>query len=166
MSLPTAHLCRILPSKLHTPPLPLLQAGFVRKQGSNPWDITAWAGTWLASGELDVEQKSWCSHAPGMRNLQRFLQPFICESWMDGHHWCLSTAWPCSVVPSPEGWGGHSWAAKRSCQAASDIQERLQSSGRVRRTKSSSQPPGTAVDLKPTFRGSYCSVVRADQIRL
>lgn len=155
--------CRVLPSKLQTPPVPLLQAGFVR---SSPWSITLWAGTWLASGELGMEQKSQCSCAPGMRNLQLFIHSLIYESWMDGHHWCLSTAWPCSVILSPEGWGGHSWAAKRSCQAASDVQERLQSTGFVRRTKSSSQPPDIATDLKPTFNRSYYSEVRADQIRL
>lgn len=94
--------------------MPLVQAGFVRKQGSNTWNITLWEGTWLASGELDMEQKSWCSCAPRMRNLQLFIHPLIYGSWMDGHHWCLSTAWPRSVIPSPEEWGGHSWAAKRS----------------------------------------------------
>ena len=116
--------------------------------------------------EILLQELPWCSCTPWMCNLQLFIKPY--DLWnTDGYALmpqhslamlCGSLTWRMwmTFMVSQEKLPSILWY----------IVQRLQRTELVRRTKSSSWPPGITTYLKPTFKESYYTGVRADQIRL
>lgn len=153
----------------------LLQPIFFRKQGStlameDEHHCMGRSTTCIMRSEHGTEillqELPWCSCTPWMCNLQLFIKPY--DLWNMGGYalmpqrslavLCGSLTWRMwmTLMVSQEKLPSILWY----------IVQRSQCTELVRRTKSSSWPPGITMYLKPTFKESYYIGARADQIRL
>lgn len=129
-------------------------------------------GTSLYGQEHDLPQESWTwNRNPGAPvHLEWGTCSFFSTHWLMNQGWTGTIG--ASAQPGHAQWFPH-WRMGGTLMGS---QEKLPSSpwhpGEIaehrncEKNKSSPQPPGIAVDLKPAFKGSFCSGVRADQIRL
>lgn len=152
----------------------LLQPIFFRKPGALlQWkrDITLGERTQLAPWDLNVELTSHCRSSPGAPvRLERAMRSFLSnQDWWNMDGYALMPQRSLAMLCGSLTW--RMWVALMVSQEKLPsilwyIAQRLQHTELLRRTTSSSWPPGIATYLKPTFKESYYTGVRADQIRL
>lgn len=114
--------------------------------------------------QIPLQELPWCSCTPWVCNLQLFVKAH--DLWKAAGY-ALTPQCSLAVLR-----GSLTWRMGMTLMASQEklpsilwyIVQRLQCTGLGTRTKSGSWPAGIAMYLKPTFKESYYTGVRADQI--